>query len=323
MVIDIEKMHPLVYKKLLKNIEKNNVAHAYLFYGDKKALKLETALHFSKMILCQKKKNNIPCDSCYICNSINKNEFSELKIVDSGKSQIKKEEIMDLQANFTKKSLESNKRIYIINNCDKLNKYSANGLLKFLEEPEDDIIAILITDNLYNVIDTIVSRCQKIIFNTPKLDDIIDFSNVDNNKKGLTKLDYMLYNNADRVNEKNNLENTVNIVIEFIKRYELEEKNMFFEIHNFILKSIDIKEKNMVLDILLYFYNDVLDFYYKHEINYFDSHKDIIVKILEKNNINNIIHKIEVLLDLKEKMKYNLNNTLIFDKLYLQFEGGE
>jgi DNA polymerase-3 subunit delta' len=321
MAIDIENVHPLVYKKLLNNIEKDKVAHAYLFYGDRKALKLETALLFSKMLLCPNKNDNLPCNSCYVCKSIDKNEFSELKIIDPGQSQIKKEEIIDLQAEFTKKSVESNKRIYIINNCDRLNKYSANGLLKFLEEPEDGIIAILITDNLYNVMETIISRCQKIIFNIPKLEDIIDFSNMDSNKKMLAKLNYMLYNNTNILND--DFEKTVNVIMEFIKKYELENKNMFLELNNLILKNVDIKEENIVLDILLYFYNDVLSFYYKKEIAFFDNYKDIIIKILEKNDINNIRNKLEIILDLKEKMKYNLNINLIFDKLYLSFEGGE
>ena len=33
-------------------------------------------------------------------------------------------------------------------------------MLKFLEEPEDNIIAILLTKNRYHVLETILSRCQ-------------------------------------------------------------------------------------------------------------------------------------------------------------------
>ena len=44
--------------------------------------------------------------------------------------------------------------------ADKLNMSSANTILKFLEEPEDDIVAILVANNRYAVIETILSRCQ-------------------------------------------------------------------------------------------------------------------------------------------------------------------
>lgn len=36
--------------------------------------------------------------------------------------------------------------------------------MKFLEEPEDNIIAILMTDNIHQLLDTIISRCQIISF---------------------------------------------------------------------------------------------------------------------------------------------------------------
>ena len=48
----------------------------------------------------------------------------------------------------------------MIREAEKLNGFSANTILKFLEEPEDDIIAFLLTDNRYHVLDTILSRCQ-------------------------------------------------------------------------------------------------------------------------------------------------------------------
>ena len=50
--------------------------------------------------------------------------------------------------------------IYVIFEADKLNSSSANTILKFLEEPEQGIIAFLVTKNRYQVIDTLVSRCQ-------------------------------------------------------------------------------------------------------------------------------------------------------------------
>ena len=57
-------------------------------------------------------------------------------------------------------SLLENKRIYVIKEAEKLNTSAANTLLKFLEEPADDIIAILLTNNRYKLLDTILSRCQ-------------------------------------------------------------------------------------------------------------------------------------------------------------------
>ena len=60
------------------------------------------------------------------------------------------------------------KRIYIIKECDKMNLQTANSILKFLEEPADNIIAILMTNNISKLLETIVSRCQLIRLNNTK-----------------------------------------------------------------------------------------------------------------------------------------------------------
>ena len=82
--------------------------------------------------------------------------------------------MLDLQEEFNNKSLLDNKRIYIIKEADKLNMSSANTILKFLEEPEDDIVAILVTNNRYSVIETILSRCQILSLKKSVLSDIED-----------------------------------------------------------------------------------------------------------------------------------------------------
>ena len=49
-----------------------------------------------------------------------------------------------------------NKRIYVIKEADKMNLFASNTLLKFLEEPVDDVIAILLTTNRYKIINTVL-----------------------------------------------------------------------------------------------------------------------------------------------------------------------
>ena len=60
------------------------------------------------------------------------------------------------------KSVSSEKKVYIINGVENLNIAASNSILKFLEEPEENIIAILVCDNINNVLETIISRCQVI-----------------------------------------------------------------------------------------------------------------------------------------------------------------
>ena len=62
---------------------------------------------------------------------------------------IKKEQLLELQEEFMTKGLLTSKKIYIITDATKLNTSSANSILKFLEEPADNIIAILLADNIH------------------------------------------------------------------------------------------------------------------------------------------------------------------------------
>ena len=60
----------------------------------------------------------------------------------------RQEKILELRTRFQEKPIESKNNVYIINDCEFLGPSAANSILKFLEEPIDDIIAILIVDNI-------------------------------------------------------------------------------------------------------------------------------------------------------------------------------
>lgn len=54
------------------------------------------------------------------------------------------------------------KTAIVINNIDKVTTEAANAFLKNLEEPNNNLIYILTTNNITNVLPTIASRCQVI-----------------------------------------------------------------------------------------------------------------------------------------------------------------
>ena len=86
--------------------------------------------------------------------------YPDLKVVFPDGKEIKKGQIMEIIENFQTFPFLLKHRYYIINSSDLMNQSSANVLLKFLEEPTNDIIGFFITTNKQAVINTIVSRCQ-------------------------------------------------------------------------------------------------------------------------------------------------------------------
>ena len=235
----------------------------------------------------------------------------EIKVIAPSGMWIKKEDMKALQEEFNKKALIGNKKIYIIKDADRLNKEAANSILKFLEEPEEGIIAILLTENIYGVLATIRSRCQIL-----KLKEDDKLQNVD---KTLTKLAFILY-------EKDELEENESIIIEkalkFIKYYETNHLNTLLYTEKLWHSEIKTgKDAEKDYDVMILFYKDILNYLNQIKIEIFNDYENEIQEIAEKNTVKTICDKINILTELKEKLKYNVNQKLLMDKLILKLEG--
>ncbi|WP_314548808.1 DNA polymerase III subunit delta' [uncultured Gemella sp.] len=152
----------IVIKSLTNTLKTNKLSHAYLVIGEDSLYCDEFILSFVKAIFCLENKNNefFSCEECKNCHSINHSNYIDFYRLTS-ESSIKKEEIQMLKSDLSVKSFYG-KKIYWIKDIEKMTEQAANSLLKFLEEPEDDIIAILSCKNISAVLPTIISRCQQI-----------------------------------------------------------------------------------------------------------------------------------------------------------------
>ncbi len=141
----------------------NKLSHSYLIEIGDFSLEFPFILLFVKMMLCPLEvasTSQLNCNRCNTCKLIDDGNFPDLEIIEADGAQIKKKQLLSLKDEYQKKSLIGKRRVYIIKDAEKLNPSSANTILKFLEEPEEDIVAVLITKNRYQVLDTILSRCQ-------------------------------------------------------------------------------------------------------------------------------------------------------------------
>ena len=144
-------------------IKTDKLSHSYLIELGDVSLDYPFVLLFVKMILCPHPVSNIDglnCNRCNTCQLIDEGIFPDLEIIEADGMQIKKKQLLSLKEEYQNYSLIGHRRVYIIREAEKLNPSSANTILKFLEEPEEGIIAILLTKNRYQVLDTILSRCQ-------------------------------------------------------------------------------------------------------------------------------------------------------------------
>ena len=144
---------------LVKLYHEERLAHVYLLETNNISLAFKDLITTIKKINCPNEYAE-KCDKCNICNLINQEALPSLIIVNADGNNIKKEQVLDLKRRFSFKPIYTPNNIYIINNAEKLNGASANTMLKFIEEPGENIIGFLLTTNLNNVIPTIKSRCE-------------------------------------------------------------------------------------------------------------------------------------------------------------------
>ncbi len=152
-----------VFNSLVDRYHEKKLSHAFLLETNDEKKCLSDLYKFIKTISCpQDYCEDCHLEGCSICNLIDTDNLPSLIRVDPDGVQIKRSQIQEVLNRFQSKPIFANYNIYIINECDKLNTTSANSLLKFIEEPEDDIIGFFVTTNKMNVLSTIRSRCQEI-----------------------------------------------------------------------------------------------------------------------------------------------------------------
>lgn len=160
----LSQQQPLLYTQLKKSAATNRLAHAYLFEGDQGVGKEAVALWLAKQLFCTNPVDGDPCNECNNCERINHNEHPDvLQIAPDGQT-IKVDQIRELKTEFTKSGMETNQKVFLIQQAEKMSVGAANSLLKFLEEPDGQVMAILMTTSLGRILPTIQSRCQVLHF---------------------------------------------------------------------------------------------------------------------------------------------------------------
>ncbi len=152
-----------IQNKLINSVKENKVSHSYMFVGIDGIGKKIIAKQFAKKILCT---SNIQekCDECKSCIEFDSDNHPDFLYIEPDGNSIKIEQIRYLQKKIQEKPIISNKKVYIINDANKMTIEAQNCLLKTLEEPPEYSTIILIGNNESAFLNTIKSRCMIITF---------------------------------------------------------------------------------------------------------------------------------------------------------------
>ena len=197
----LSKYQPVIYQTFVNALQKGTLSHAYLISGTNGAPLLDIAKFFAKSILCDD-PSPLACNSCITCLRVDDDNYPDFFVFDGSKSTIKKEAVTTIESSFDKKAFENKGiRIYILHLIENMTIEAINSILKFLEEPGQQIYAFLTTNNENAILPTIISRCQvlrmKLIDKGIVINDALSFG-VD--KKDAELLSYF-YNDGELIKE--------------------------------------------------------------------------------------------------------------------------
>ena len=246
-------------------IDNNRISHAYLFELNNYDTDYASIIKFVKMLFCKNRVsfNDIDnCKICNICNLIDNFNYPDFFVIEPDGKEIKKSQLLWLREEFQNKSILGLRRIYLIKYAEKMNLSAANSMLKFLEEPSEDVIAILLTTNRFRLLPTIVSRCQYY-----KLEYDSKLQNVNFDEKELLFLKFLinkeLFQNYNYILEKIfvDKENMSNFLKSIDKNliFFIENNNSFSKEHYDLLNKITIDE----ISNYIYIFEDVI-----HRLNF-------------------------------------------------------
>jgi len=289
MLDDYKDKQSIAYNIMMNEINNNHISHAYLIDENNNNESFDIVMAFIKEVICSKIDTE---KKQMLCKRIDDGNYPEIKIIEPEGMLIKKQQILDLQQEFSKSAVEGNKRIYIIKDADKMRSETANSMLKFLEEPDNDVMAILMTNNFNNILSTIVSRCQVIRLNSNSINNSIN------------EIDELTFN--------------------FIKSLEYDGIKVIIKEQDLIFSSFNLKERDKFIN----FFDKMIDMYYDI-LKISSGNQNIIYKnysndfklIAEKNTQNKILDKINNLIEMKDRIKNNVNINLLIDSLIVNLGG--
>ena len=229
---------------LNKQIKENHVLHSYLFVGIDGIGKTLFAREYARKILCIDKEETEDCISCIKWNSFNHPDFYQ---IEPENRTIKIEQIRQMQERISEKPITSNKKVYLIIDSDTMTKEAQNCLLKTLEEPPEYISIILTTSNESKLLNTIKSRCMKIVFEPIEKQKIEEYLKNDlqiQPSSGLINLSDGSIGRAITLEEEKEIYEQVNNVIN-----NIEKQDLITTLNN---AEVLYKEKEKIQEILEY-----------------------------------------------------------------------
>lgn len=175
-------------EKLLSEIASGKLSHAYLIEGGEGCGKTYFARFAAAAVLCTGDKP--PCGRCPSCVKALAGSHPDLFYFSPDKkASMGVETVRDIKKSLFFMPNDGDRKVYIIDDAQKMTVQAQNALLKFIEEPPASVLFFIVADKKESLLPTVVSRTRIISLAPSDNADIRRFLMSESKKSGGEQID--------------------------------------------------------------------------------------------------------------------------------------
>ncbi|MFS0562804.1 DNA polymerase III subunit delta' [Terribacillus sp. 179-K 1B1 HS] len=322
---EMSTKQPVVSKMLVNSLKRDRISHAYILQGSRGTGKTALSRLFAKSIFCKNRHGAEPCNDCKDCRRIDSGNHPDLHWIVPDGASIKNDQILQLQKEFSYTGMESDRKVYVMEDADKMTANASNRLLKFLEEPGAHTTAILLTENSQALLQTIQSRCQILALqplHEGQFEKLLVSEGLPQSSARLLSQLTQNYDEAMEVSSQEWFAKARKLVVQLVEVLETRPNEALLFIHSQWMPVMKDRElQQLALHLLLLWFKDIIYLY--------ADRPDSIIYIQEKDRLENSLRHwtrqratdaLQSVMEAKRQLDQNVHPALVMEKLTLQMQ---
>ncbi|WP_338216938.1 DNA polymerase III subunit delta' [Companilactobacillus muriivasis] len=307
---------PRVVNEFKKIISTNMLSHAYLIDSASSKIRQQMAIWLAQSQFCENLQDGAPDQTCQKCQTIALGDNPDVLEIQTEKQSIGVDDIKFFKKEANMAATQGKRRILIIDEAEKMTVQAANNLLKTIEEPEGNLMIILLADSAKQLLPTIQSRVQIFHLSNQSNDDeiaslvAVGFKNEQAERAlKVTDIKYLESITGDKYQALSTA------LTSWLKEVNKQKINSFVDIQTDIMPLVENKDQqHLVFDMLNQIFSDILSIRYNLEKSTLTS-----VDILDQKGIKKVVSMSDDLFTAEQMWKSNVSFQAILEDLSLKF----